>query len=97
MKVYFKPEQQCATENEFLEKHFGFGRFFPKLRTWKHKDVSMTAGFGNKLVESVLVLAISWKKRFWFSNENKWLCDMLELERNLVFTPISRQFAWELM
>ena len=43
-----------------------FGRFCPKLKTWKHEDVSMTAGFfDNKLVESVLVFGNGKHVALW--------------------------------
>ena len=56
VKVYFKPEQQCATENEFLEKYFGFGRFFSQ--SWEHGNIRMFPW--------QLVLATNWWKAFWF-------------------------------
>jgi len=75
-----------------LEKHFGFGRVLrPQVRTWKHScfcenELERTFCFDKKL-----------EKAFCFTNESMWIYNMLELERNLVFTSISKQFARNLM
>ena len=97
-KFYFKPEQQCATESEFLEKHFGFGRVF--VRWWKHGNMRMfpwQLAFGNTHWKKTFCFDKKLEKAFCFTNESMWLYNMLELERNLVFTSISKQFARELM
>jgi hypothetical protein len=53
--------------------------------------------FGNTHWKKTFCFDKKLEKAFCFTNESMWLYNMLELERNLVFTSISKQFARELM